>query len=62
PGVAQRALLIAGQNDRVVPPAATRWLADTLPRGSFHQIPRAAHASFLSHVEESVALLRPFLS
>ena len=62
PGVAQPALLIAGQNDRVVPPAATRWLADTLPRGSFHQIPRAAHASFLSHVEESVALLRPFLS
>jgi pimeloyl-[acyl-carrier protein] methyl ester esterase len=62
PAVAQRALLIAGQNDRVVPPAATRWLAETLPRGSFHQIPRAAHASFLSHVEECVALLRPFLS
>jgi len=62
PGVAQRALLIAGQNDRVVLPAATHWLGEALPEGSFHQIPRAAHAAFLSHVEESVALLRPFLS
>jgi len=61
PEVAQRTLLIAGENDRVVPPAATRWLADTLPRASFHQIARAAHASFLSHVEESVALMRSFL-
>jgi len=62
PGVAQRALLIAGQNDRVVPPGATRWLADHLPHARLHEIARAGHAAFISHVEEFVALLRPFLS
>ena len=60
-GLGQPSLLIAGQNDRVVPPEATRWLADTLPDSRFHQIERAAHAPFISHVEECVSLLRPFL-
>ena len=55
-------LLIAGQNDRVVPPPATRWLADALPDARFHQIERAAHAPFISHVEEVALLLRPFLA
>lgn len=62
PVIRQPSLLIAGQNDRVVPPDATRWLAQALPDARFHQIARAAHAPFLSHVEEVALLLRPFLA
>lgn len=62
PDIHQPSLLIAGQNDRVVPPQATRWLADALPDARFHQIERAAHAPFISHVEEVALLLRPFLA
>lgn len=60
--IPQPALAIAGQNDRVTPPGATRWLADTLPQGRYAEIPRAGHASFISHTDEFVELLRPFLS
>jgi pimeloyl-[acyl-carrier protein] methyl ester esterase len=60
--IEQPALLIAGQNDRVTPPAATRWIADTLPQARFEQIPRAGHASFLSHTDEFVELVQPFLA
>jgi pimeloyl-[acyl-carrier protein] methyl ester esterase len=60
--VTQPALLIAGQNDRVVPPAATHWLAGAMPHARFHQIARSGHAPFISHVEEVAALLRPFLA
>ena len=59
--VTQPALLIAGQNDRVVPPEATRWLSGAMPHARFHQIARSGHAPFISHVEEVAAVLRPFL-
>jgi pimeloyl-[acyl-carrier protein] methyl ester esterase len=58
----QTALLIAGQNDRVTSPDATRWIADALPNSRFAVIARAGHAAFVSHTEEFVALLRPFLA
>ena len=61
-GVFQPALLIAGQNDRVTPPDATRWIAAQMPNGRYAQIARAGHASFISHTDEFVALLRPFLA
>jgi pimeloyl-[acyl-carrier protein] methyl ester esterase len=54
--------VIAGQNDRITPPAATRWLADALPRGQYHEIARAGHAAFISHGPEFTALLGPFLA
>jgi len=60
--IRQPALLIAGQNDRVTPPDATRWLAERMPDARFALIPRAGHASFISHTEEFVALIRPFLA
>jgi pimeloyl-[acyl-carrier protein] methyl ester esterase len=60
--IRQPALLIAGQNDRVTSVDATRWIAAALPRSNFAVIPRAGHASFISHTEEFVALLRPFLA
>ena len=62
PGIRQPALLIAGQNDRVTPPGATRWIADTLPGARYAEIPRAGHASFVSHTDEFVAHVRPFLA
>jgi pimeloyl-[acyl-carrier protein] methyl ester esterase len=62
PVIRQPALLIAGQNDRVTPPGATRWIADTLPDASYAEIPRAGHASFVSHTDEFVTLARPFLA
>jgi pimeloyl-[acyl-carrier protein] methyl ester esterase len=60
--VTQPALVIAGQNDRITPPAATRWLAGALPRGRYHEIARAGHAAFISHLPEFTALLQPFLT
>jgi pimeloyl-[acyl-carrier protein] methyl ester esterase len=60
--VPQPALLLAGQNDRVTPPGATRWIAQSLRDARFAEIPRAGHASFVSHTDEFAALLRPFLA
>jgi pimeloyl-[acyl-carrier protein] methyl ester esterase len=61
PAVSQPALVVAGQHDRVTPPAAARVLAATLPRGRYVEIARAAHAPFVSHVEEFTAVVREFL-
>lgn len=54
-------LVLAGQNDRVTPPAAGQWLSTTLSQGRYHEIPRAGHAPFLSHVEESALPIRAFV-
>jgi pimeloyl-[acyl-carrier protein] methyl ester esterase len=62
PLIAQPTLAIAGQNDRVTPPGATRWIAEALPDARFAQIERAGHASFISHIGEFVELIRPFLA
>ncbi|MDE2261153.1 MAG: alpha/beta fold hydrolase [Gammaproteobacteria bacterium] len=55
------ALVIAGQYDRVTPPAASRTLAERLPNARYVEIRRAAHAPFLSHLPELSALLADFL-
>ncbi len=55
-------LVIAGQYDRVTPPAAGAALAAALPRATYLQLPRAAHAPFLSHLGELVPVLREFLA
>jgi pimeloyl-[acyl-carrier protein] methyl ester esterase len=60
-GIAQRALVIAGQYDRVTHPAASRALAETLPHARYVEIRRAAHAPFLSHLPQVSALLSEFL-
>lgn len=61
-GITQPVLAIAGQNDRVVPPGATRWIAQALPQARYAEIARAGHASFISHIDEFVAPLLPFLT
>jgi pimeloyl-[acyl-carrier protein] methyl ester esterase len=54
-------LVIAGQNDRITPPGASRVLAAALPEARYVEMRRAAHAPFLSHRKEFTAILEPFL-
>ena len=62
PRIAQPALVIAGEHDRLTPPAAGRALAATLPSARFRLIERCGHAPFLSHAELVTAEVRGFLS
>jgi pimeloyl-[acyl-carrier protein] methyl ester esterase len=55
------ALVVAGQYDRVLLPAASRALAQAMPRARYVEIRRAAHAPFLSHAREAAALMTEFL-
>jgi pimeloyl-[acyl-carrier protein] methyl ester esterase len=55
------ALVVAGQHDRIIRPAATRALAAALPRGRYVEIAGAAHAPFLSHPAQFAQLLAGFL-
>jgi pimeloyl-[acyl-carrier protein] methyl ester esterase len=55
-------LVIAGQYDRVTLPAASHALAEALPDARYVEMRRAAHAPFLSHPAEFLALLTGFLA
>lgn len=55
------ALVIAGQYDRVIHPAASHGLANALPNARYVEIRRAAHAPFLSHLPELSTLISHFL-
>lgn len=55
--IGQAAIVIAGERDALTPPAASEWLAQALPRGSFRLIRGAAHAAFLSHPEAFIAAI-----
>lgn len=55
--ISQPALVLAGGRDRIVPPGASSWLADALPRGEFRLFGAAGHAPFVSHSEEFCRLL-----
>ena len=59
--VRQPALVLSGQNDRVTPPDAGRWMASTMPDARHVQIARAGHAPLLSHVDDVAAAMRDFL-
>jgi pimeloyl-[acyl-carrier protein] methyl ester esterase len=54
-------LVIAGQNDRITAPAASRALASALPDAQYLEMRRAAHAPFLSHRREFAVLVDRFL-
>jgi pimeloyl-[acyl-carrier protein] methyl ester esterase len=55
-------LVIAGERDALVPAAACAALAMALPQARAHIIGRAAHAPFLSHLDEFCAEVRHFLA
>jgi pimeloyl-[acyl-carrier protein] methyl ester esterase len=59
--VLQPTLVLSGQNDRVTPPAAGRWMAEALPNARHLLIARAGHVPLLSHVDEVAAGLSQFL-
>lgn len=59
--VHQPVLVVSGEHDRVTSPAAADWLAEAL-QGRHVCIARAAHAPFVSHVEETAAPIRAFLA
>jgi pimeloyl-[acyl-carrier protein] methyl ester esterase len=61
PHVRTRTLVIAGQNDRITAPGASRVLATALPDAQYVEMRRAAHAPFLSHRKEFTAVLERFL-
>jgi pimeloyl-[acyl-carrier protein] methyl ester esterase len=62
PRIVQPALVIAGEHDRLTPPAAGRELAATLPSARLRVIERCGHAPFLSHAEPVIGEVRGFLA
>jgi len=54
-------LVVAGQRDRVVRPAAARALAAALPDARYVEIAGAAHAPFLSHPGQFTRVLAEFV-
>ncbi len=61
-GIEIPALIVAGQYDRVLLPAASRALAAALPDARYVEVRRAAHAPFLSHADEMAGLMNEFLT
>jgi len=60
-GIAQPALVIHGERDRIAPPGAARFLAEHLPSARLEMIPGAGHAPFLSHPAEFLEALKGFI-
>jgi pimeloyl-[acyl-carrier protein] methyl ester esterase len=60
PRVRQRALVLHGARDRIVPPAAGRRLAAALPDARFFLLRACAHAPFLSQPGRVARALREF--
>jgi pimeloyl-[acyl-carrier protein] methyl ester esterase len=57
----QPVLLIAGERDKLTPPEASFYMAQTLPDARAVEIAGAAHAPFLSHPEIFVEQITDFL-
>jgi pimeloyl-[acyl-carrier protein] methyl ester esterase len=60
--LAQPALVIGGDRDRLTPPQASRYLAQAMPNAHLVEIAGAAHAPFLSHRDAFLGALRDFMS
>lgn len=61
PQIVQPTLVIAGERDKLTPPAASQYLASILPNARLHTIAGASHAPFLSHPEKFIDAVRRFL-
>ncbi len=59
--IRQPVLVISGQYDRVTSPQAAQALASALPNAHAVVIRRAAHAPFLSHPDQFLAHVLPFI-
>lgn len=60
-GIHMPALVIAGQYDRIISPAASRELVHGLPNARYVEMARAAHAPFISHPAEFASRISAFL-
>ncbi len=60
-GIGQPTLVIAGARDKLTPPEASSYLAQTMPNARMVQIEGAAHAPFLSHPEIFLERVKSFL-
>ncbi|OGI40924.1 MAG: pimeloyl-[acyl-carrier protein] methyl ester esterase [Candidatus Muproteobacteria bacterium RBG_16_62_13] len=61
PALRTETLLIQGDRDRLVPPAAATAVSSLLPAARVVMIPGAGHAPFLSHPDAFLAHLESFL-
>ena len=59
--IRQPVLLIAGERDKLTPPEASFYMAQTLPDARLVEAAGAAHAPFLSHPEFFVEQITDFL-
>ncbi len=61
PEINQPALVIAGQRDKLTPPAASHFMAQAMPNARMVEITGAAHAPFLSHQDKFVEYVFGFM-
>jgi len=59
--IGQATLVIAGARDKLTPPQASSYLAQTMPNTRMVEIEGAAHAPFLSHPEIFLERVKSFL-
>lgn len=60
--VRQPTLLLHGALDPLMPLAAARWLADTMPQAHLEVLPEAAHAPLMSDAPGCAALISAFMA
>jgi len=61
PQIAQLTLLIAGERDKLTPPEASYYLAQTMPSARVVEVAGSAHVPFLSHPDIFVDQVKRFL-
>jgi len=61
PQITQPTLVIAGERDKLTPPEASHYLAQSLPHARAVVVAGAAHAPFLSHSEIFIDQVKSFL-
>ena len=61
PRIAQPAIVIQGEHDALVPTAAARMLAETLPQGRLHVMPGTGHAPQVSRTAATARLIEDFV-
>jgi len=61
PQILQPTLVIAGEHDKLTPPEASHYLAQSLPHARAVVVAGAAHAPFLSHPEIFIEHVKSFL-
>ena len=59
--IKQPTLVVAGERDKLTPPEASRYMAQTMPTARLVEVVGAAHAPFLSHPEIFVEHVIDFL-